>query len=288
MPRDARAGGICSANFNQGATLCCFEKRKHWERKPLNRIAVVTGGTSGIGKRTIERLLGDGWVVWSLARSQQRLREQEALLGAGDRYRYAVCDVADPEDVSKAFKVIGSQTEQIDALICSAGVNIQGSLEEMTPEQANTLVGANFLGPWLCVREALPLLRKNADVSNPKRVLFIGSIGGIRPKVGAGLYSATKAAAHILAQILAVELAPSGIVVNVVAPGSTNTPMLESANSAGANSAYKPSGASPLGRIAEPDDVVDVIQFFLSSAAKFVNGTLLPVDGGTRAAYVKT
>ncbi|ANI80175.1 SDR family NAD(P)-dependent oxidoreductase [Sphingobium sp. EP60837] len=254
----------------------------------MARIAVITGGTSGLGKRVIERLLDDDWHVWSLSRSEKRLEEQQAALNAGDRLRYAPCDVGDHESVSNVFALIRSQTNQIDALICSAGINIQGSLEDMTPQQANDLIGTNLLGPWLCVREALPLLRENADVSNPKRVVIIGSIGGMRPKVGAGIYSATKAAAHILSQVFAVELASSGIVVNVVAPGSTNTPMLAEAQQAVGNSAYRPSGASPLGRIAEPDDIVDVVQFFLSDAAKFVNGAILPVDGGTRAAYMKT
>jgi NAD(P)-dependent dehydrogenase (short-subunit alcohol dehydrogenase family) len=251
----------------------------------MKKTAVVTGGTSGIGKRTVERLIEGGWTVWSLGRSEKTLLEQQAALNAGDRYHYSVCDVADPNSVVQAFNQIKATTDSIYTLILSAGANISGSLEEMTPDEANLLIGVNFTGPWLCVREALPLLRKDASQADPARVIILGSIGGMRPKVGAGMYSATKAAVHVLMGILAVELAPSGITVNSVAPGTTRTPMIEAIQKAAKTGL---SGASPLGRIGETDDVVDVIEFFLSDAAKYVNGALLPVDGGTRAAYVKS
>jgi NAD(P)-dependent dehydrogenase (short-subunit alcohol dehydrogenase family) len=255
----------------------------------MSKIAVVTGGTSGIGKRTVERLIESGWTVWSLSRSEQALKEQEAELNAGGNYGFAVCDVGDPASVQRAFDRIRMRTDSIDALICSAGANISASLEDMTPEQADLLIGVNFKGPWLCVKEALPLLRKNTSQDDPARVLIIGSIGGMRPKAGAGMYSATKAAVHVLTGILAVELAASGVTVNSVAPGTTRTPMIEAsrkAAEAGKSPFFGLSGASPLGRIGEADDVVDVIEFFLSDAARYVNGAILPVDGGTRAAYV--
>jgi NAD(P)-dependent dehydrogenase (short-subunit alcohol dehydrogenase family) len=149
------------------------------------------------------------------------------------------------------------------------------------------MIDVNMKGPWLCVREALPLLRKDSSVADPARVVVVGSIGGIRPKVGTGFYGATKAAVHVLTGVFAAELAPTGVLVNAVAPGTVATPMIESVQNQREGSGYRLSGDSPLGRIAQPDDVVDVIMFFLSDAAKFVTGTVLPVDGGTRAAFIK-
>ncbi|MGE0768541.1 MAG: SDR family NAD(P)-dependent oxidoreductase [Hyphomicrobiaceae bacterium] len=254
----------------------------------MTKVAVITGAASGIGKRAAERLLGQGWSVWAFDVSLQALEEFKNAAGGGSRLHISECDVGSPASVSAAFAKVAAETDSVDALICSAGVIRIGALEQLTPEDVDLVMGVNLKGPWLTVREALPLLRKDANVADPKRVIIIGSIGGIRPKVGTGIYAATKAAIHVIAGIYAVELAPSGITVNVIAPGTIDTPMVKSLAGANPSSRYKPSGESPLGRIGQPDDVADVIDFFLSDAAKYVNGTVLPIDGGTRAAFVKT
>lgn len=252
----------------------------------MSRTAVVTGGASGIGRRTVERLLSQGWTVWSLDVSQQALDQHARTLDAGSRLRYLKCDVSRPESVTAAFERISTDCEKLDALICSAGIIRIGSLEEQAIEDVDIMIGVNVKGPWLCVRAALPLLRKDSSTAAPSRVVIVGSVGGIRPKAGSGFYSATKAAVHVLTGILAVELGPTGVIVNAVAPGTVATPMVEALATQSATSSYKPSGESPLGRVAQPDDVADVVLFYLSDAAKYVNGTVLPVDGGTRAAFV--
>ena len=253
----------------------------------MTKTAVVTGAASGIGRRTVERLLAEDWTIWSLDLSEKVLADHAAALDVGSRLRYHKCNVANADSLKAAFETIQQQTAKLDALICSAGVIRIGSLEEQAVEDVDLLIDVNLKGPWLTIREALPMLRKGSSVDDPARVVIIGSIGGIRPKVGTGFYGATKAAVHVLTGIFAVELGPSGVIVNAVAPGTVATPMVESLANAGATSAYKPSGESPLGRIAQPDDVADVILFYLSDAAKYVNGTVLPVDGGTRAAFTK-
>ena len=252
------------------------------------KTAVVTGGASGIGRRTVERLLDQGWQVWSLDLSAIGLSALAEETRAGTRLRCQQCDVSQPVSVATAFEAISLASPKIDALICSAGVVRIGSLEAHTPEDVDLILGVNVKGPWLTARAAAPMLRQNSSVENPARVVIVGSIAGIRPKVGSGFYSASKAAVHVLTGIMAVEMGPSGVLVNAVAPGTIATPMAAAAAASNSSSAFKPSGVSPLGRIGEPDDVADVILFFLSDAAKYVNGTVLPVDGGTRAAFIKT
>lgn len=249
------------------------------------KIAAVTGAASGIGRRTVERLLATGWSVWAMDLSRAALASQARTLNAGERLRFHECDVTSAESTSATFAAMARQTPRLDALVCSAGILRVGSMEEATESDVDLMLDVNVKGPWRCVRAALPLLRTGASTSMPSRVVIVGSIGGIRPKAGAGFYGASKAAVHVIAGVMAVELAPSGVTVNVVAPGTVNTPMIEAAVKARTASGYKPSGESPLGRVAQPDDVVDVIEFFLSDAARYVNGTVLPVDGGTRAAF---
>lgn len=252
------------------------------------KAAVVTGAASGIGRRVVQRLLAGGWRVWALDVSERALAELSSSDATG-RLRCRPCDVADAAGVGQAFDAIARDTTSLDALICSAGVVRVGTLVDQPPEEAELMLGVNVMGPWLCVRAAAALLGHGSSVDDPSRVVIVGSIGGIRPKAGTGFYSATKAAVHVLTGVFAVELGPRGILVNAVAPGTVDTPMIvQAAAAVGQGSAFKPSGVSPLGRIAKADDVADVIEFFLSDAAKFVNGTVLPVDGGTRAAFVKS
>lgn len=253
----------------------------------MDKTAVVTGGASGIGRRTVERLLAQGWTVWAFDLSDSGLADLMKTAGVGARLHTHRCDVSDEASLGLAFGDVMRQTDRLHALVCCAGVTLTGSLQDIPVAHVDLMIDVNLKAPWLTVRHALPLLQKHASADDPSRVVIIGSIGGLRPKVGNGFYSATKAAVHVITGIFAVELAPT-ILVNAVAPGTVDTPMVAAAQAAAGGSDYKPSGVSPLGRIAKPDDIADVTLFFLSDAAKYVTGTVLPVDGGTRAAFVKS
>ncbi|MBB5215634.1 3-oxoacyl-[acyl-carrier protein] reductase [Parapusillimonas granuli] len=201
-------------------------------------------------------------------------------------FSYLACNVSDIASTQAAFEQIQNQTEKIDALICSAGVLRAGRLVDQPPEHIDMMMNVNIKGPWLSTRYSVPLLKNGSTPGHPARVVFVGSISGIRPKVGTGFYAASKAALHVLVGVLAVELADANILVNAVAPGTVATPMIcEQPGPEGIGTSFRPSGMSPLGRIAEPDDVVDVILFFLGERSCYVTGTVLPVDGGTRAAF---
>ncbi|MBN8904217.1 MAG: SDR family oxidoreductase, partial [Rhodospirillales bacterium] len=114
----------------------------------------------------------------------------------------------------------------------------------------------------------------------------LSSIAALRPKVVSGAYAASKAAVSQLCRVMAAEWAPAGVLVNALAPGTVDTPMVRAMADPTVGKGYQPSGVSPVGRIAQPEDVVDVIQFLLSDAARYLAGTIIPVDGGTQAAFV--
>jgi NAD(P)-dependent dehydrogenase (short-subunit alcohol dehydrogenase family) len=237
----------------------------------MDKIAVVTGAASGIGESTATRLRNAGWMVVALD-----------LRLDGDGH----CDVGDVASVNATFERIGARFGYVDALVCSAGTLKIGALADMAPEDFDQLYRINTRGAWLCARQAIPLMRKSPNRLLFPRIVFVGSISGIRPKIGNGAYAAQKAALHTLTGVMAAELGPEGILVNAVAPGTVDTPMIGAMSDPAKSGRYRPSGLSPLGRVATPDDIAAVIDFCLNSQANYVTGAVIPVDGGTRAAYV--
>ena len=247
----------------------------------MTRNAVVTGAASGIGEAVVAQLIGDGWQVVGLDRSYDRQLTVEAsgLVRVG-------CDVADEGAIDQAFEAIKEHCGTIDAIVCAAGVLATGSLMDMAIEDFDRLFAINTRGAFLTARAGVRLMRGRAEGAQGCRVVFLGSISGIRPKVGGGAYGAQKSALHVLTGVLAAELGPEGILVNAVAPGTVDTPMIQGVTAVGGDSKYRPSGNSPLGRVAQPEDVANVVQFLLGEQSGYVTGAVVPVDGGTRAAFI--
>ena len=246
------------------------------------RVAAITGAASGIGQAACRRLLSAGWMVFGLDMAQDRLAGTSAAF-SDSRFRSLVCDVSLPGSVAAAFAAVG---EGLNALICCAGVLRTAPLESMPVEEFDLVMNTNLRGTFLCAQEALPMLRRSATAENPSRVVLLSSIAALRPKVAGGAYAASKAGVSQLCRVMAAEWAPSGVLVNALAPGTVDTPMVRAMADSATSKGYRPSGVSPVGRIAQPDDVVDVMMFLLSDAARYVTGTTIPVDGGTQAAFI--
>jgi NAD(P)-dependent dehydrogenase (short-subunit alcohol dehydrogenase family) len=253
----------------------------------MSGIAAITGGASGIGRGTAERLLAEGWTVFALDVSEAGLAElKRDLARAGERLTTLHCDVTSEASVKEAFQEIGRRYGRLNGLLCSAGLLRIGALESMPVEEFDALFAVNVRGLWLAAREAMPLLKVAGADGEIARVVFISSISGIRHKIDSGAYAATKAAVNALTKVMAVEAAPFKVLVNAVAPSTVDTPMVRPHLNPGSNTRYRTSGTSPLGRIAAPSDIAAVIHFLMSKDAGYVNGTVIPVDAGTVAAFV--
>ncbi|MDR3532488.1 MAG: SDR family NAD(P)-dependent oxidoreductase [Rhodopila sp.] len=248
------------------------------------KIAAITGAASGIGHAACRRLLEAGWTVFGLDLAKDRLESVGEVFSAyQDRFRPMVCDVGDAASINDVFGAMGGS---LNALVCCAGVLRTALLEHMAVEDFDLVLNTNLRGTFLCAQKALPLLRRAATPDNPARVVLLSSIAALRPKIVSGAYAASKAGVSQLCRVMAAEWAPSGVLVNALAPGTVDTPMVRAVSDPTKSKGYRPSGVSPVGRIAQPDDVVDVMMFLLSDAARYVTGTTIPVDGGTQAAFI--
>jgi len=257
----------------------------HHESQPM-KYATVTGAASGIGLDCCASLLESGWTVFGLDRSEATLRGvAESFAGYGERFVPLACDVSSSSSVAHAFAAIEAKAPALDALVCSAGIFRTGPLLDMAEADFDALFAVNTKGAWLSAKAALPSLLRAARQDAPTRIVFVASIAAIRPKVGGAAYAASKAALAQMTRVLSVELAGRGILVNAVAPATVDTPMTQKLNADAAINGYKVSGVSPLGRVAGPADVTSVIRFLLSDAANYIAGTVLPIDGGTSAAF---
>ena len=243
------------------------------------KIAVVTGSSSGIGQAACARLQAEGWRVAGLDINAEDSGGWDAS------FQGIRCDVTDAASVSAAFARIGNE---IHALICCAGVLRTGPMATMAIEDFDLVLNTNLRGTFLCAQKALPALQAGATSRTPSRVVLLSSIAALRPKISSGAYAASKAAVSQLCRVMAAEWAPTGVLVNAIAPGTVDTPMVRAVSNPNTSNGYRPSGVSPLGRVAQPGDIVDVMLFLLSDAARYVTGTTIPVDGGTQAAFIPT
>jgi NAD(P)-dependent dehydrogenase (short-subunit alcohol dehydrogenase family) len=253
----------------------------------MTLIAAITGGASGIGRGTAKRLLDDGWTVVALDRSEAGLaRLAEEFAGYGGRLETAVADVTSEASLAAAMDGIRARHGRLNGFVASAGLLRTGPLDEMPVAEFDDLFAVNVRGLWLSTKLAMPLLKAAGAKGELARVVFLASISGLRHKIDSGAYAATKAAVIALTKVWAVESAAAGVLVNAVAPATTDTPMVAPHLTPGTNTRYRTSGTSPIGRIAQPADIAAVIRFLMSPDGGYVNGAIVPVDAGTIAAFV--
>lgn len=241
-----------------------------------NKIALITGGTSGMGLATARRLLAEGAQVIITGRDQVRLDAAVKDLDGGDRVLAIRGDVSNLADLDTLAAAIGDRYGRLDVVFANAGVASFQPNGDVTEAEFDRVVDINFKGVFFTIQKTVPLLSGDAAiVINASWTLHRGLPGG-------SLYAATKAAVHNLAHTLAAELGPRGVRVNSVSPGYIETPMFHDAIPAEAHDGVV--AAVVTGRLGTSEDVADAVAFLASADASYVNGQDLIIDGGLVAA----
>lgn len=241
----------------------------------LNKVAVITGASRGIGRAVAHRFLHEGAKVVVFARSRAALEEFAAQAPA--RVLVVDGDVTQQADLSRLAAATSRRFGNADILVAGGGMARAQMLADFSDDAVRELFEANFLGPLASVRELLPMITAGGTI------VFVTASEAMTGIPGLGLFQATKTALRTAAQSLAVELAPRRIRVNCVAPGPIDSAVWEESASLKKVRkllATRVNNRPILSRFGKPEDIAETVLFLASDAAEHLNGQQLSVDGG--------
>lgn len=240
------------------------------------KVAVITGANSGIGLASAERFAREGARVFMTGRRQAELDDAVAKVGHGARGIRG--DISEVADLDRLYETVRAEAGRIDVLFANAGGGEFTAFSDVTEAQFDRTFAINAKGTFFTVQKALPLLVDGASV------ILTGSTAATTGIPAFSVYAATKAAIRSFARGWIVDLAPRGIRVNVLVPGSTATPGWHAlAPGEDANKAFVAASeaATPLGRMGRPDEIANAALFLASDESSFVTGSELFADGGS-------
>ena len=239
-----------------------------------NKIAIITGGTAGIGAATAILFAKEGAKVTVWGRSEKRGEEfVKKAAGEGLDIVYDKVDTADFEAVQAATKRVYERFGKIDILINNAGITRDSTFKKMTVEQWNEVINVNLSGVFYCTKAVSEYML----AAGYGRIVNASSVVGLYGNFGQTNYVATKAGIIGMTKTLARELGRKGITVNAVAPGCIDTDMTAVLSAAVKEDMLK---SIPLGRVAQPEEVAKAVVFLASDNASYITGQVLNVDGG--------
>ncbi len=242
------------------------------------KVALVTGGSRGIGLMIARGFVANGVKVYISARKKAVCDETAVALSKIGKCISIPADLSTNEGRAQLVAEIKSREEKLDILVNNAGAAWGAPFESFPESGYDKTMDINVKAIFMLTRDLLPLLQTSASHEDPARVINIGSIDGLSvPVINNFSYSASKAAVHHLTKVLALELGKQKITVNAIAPGPFESKMmawtLETRQS-------EIEAGCPLGRIGAPEDMAGIAVYLASRAGSYVNGAVIPVDGG--------
>jgi 2-hydroxycyclohexanecarboxyl-CoA dehydrogenase len=244
----------------------------------MSRVAVVTGGASGIGLGVCRRLAADGHLIGVLDRNGPGAEAAaDELRAAGTKAVAVEVDVADRASVAAAFDRVRAELGPVEILVTSAGIESFQPVLDITGDSWDRIVGVNLTGTFACAQAAIP----DMLASRWGRIVTIASSSAQSGAPNMAHYAASKGGVIGLTKALAVELARSGITVNTIAPSLVDTPMARQAEAAGDFPGVDlVGGMVPVGRAGTPDDIAGGCAYLCSEGASYVTGQVVGVNGG--------
>jgi NAD(P)-dependent dehydrogenase (short-subunit alcohol dehydrogenase family) len=250
-----------------------------------DKVALVTGASSGIGKAAAHLFAQEGARVALLGRTEKDIKQTaEEFSRLGYEALPLVADISQPQEMEQAVKKITGQWKRLDIVLANAGINgVWTSLEELTPEDWDQTLGINLKGTFLTVKYAVPALKKQGG-----SIIITSSVNGTRmfSNTGATAYACSKAAQVAFTKMVALELAEEKIRVNVICPGAIETEIDDNASYENLDKIREPveypEGAIPLtdGKSGTAKQVAQLVLFLASDAASHITGTEVWIDGG--------
>jgi NAD(P)-dependent dehydrogenase (short-subunit alcohol dehydrogenase family) len=239
------------------------------------KTAVITGGTTGIGLASAKRFAAEGAFVYIFGRRQAELDQAVKAIGAGAKGVQG--DISKPGDLDRLFAIVSADKGVIDVLFANAGLGNLAPLGAITAEQFDQVFDVNVKGTLFTVQKALPLLKAGSSI------ILTGSTTGTKGTAAFSVYGASKAAIRNFARSWAVDLKGTGIRVNVLVPGPTETPgLMDGLASTGMQDVLVAGmiDQTALGRLGDPSETAAVALFLASDDSSFMTGGEVYVDGG--------
>ena len=256
-----------------------------------DRVAIVTGGANGIGKACARRLSEDGFDVVIADVDNDAGQELADELGAEKgKALYVPCDVSDRLSVNNLLSETRSTFERLDVLVNNAGIVAKGDILDLSEADFDRVLGVNLKGFFLVAREAARQMVEQIEADEERAddarrrysIINMSSVNAVMAIPDQLAYCATKGAINQMTKSMALALAPHGVRVNAIGPGSINTDVLKSVNDDRA-AMDKIMSRTPLKRIGDPDEIAAVASFLASKDSSYITGSTIYADGGRMA-----